>query len=88
MLIEEFVAIPIYDHNDETVKVNKSNIIDIRVINVGRQANVHPERNANWYVQVNMLVGKYYLLRTENAPYATKEEALLVRDEFIGKIAD
>jgi hypothetical protein len=87
MLIEEFVAIPIYGPGDDTVKISKRSIIDVRVINLGRRQD-QPGRSSNWMVQVNVLLGKYYLLRTEGAPYATKEEALLVRDEFLGNIND
>jgi hypothetical protein len=77
-----FVVIPIYDHTDETVKVNVKNIIDIRPINRGPSL----ERPQNWYVQVNMLLGKYYLLRTEGAPYATKAEATAIINTMIEDI--
>lgn len=76
---QNFVALPIYNPTDETVKVNISNIIDIRVIDIGPRQG----QEENWYVQVTMLMGKYYLLRLEGAPYGTKAEALTARDSFI-----
>jgi hypothetical protein len=82
MAINKFIRIPIYDPTDETVKVNSENIIDVRVINRGSK----PGQVENWSVQVNMLSGKYYLLNTEGAPYATKEEALVIREQFLNSI--
>ena len=81
----DFIAIPIYGPGDETVKVNRKNIIDVRVINVGKKKEI-PDRTQNWYVQVLMLMGKYYLLREEEAPYASKEEAILARDNFLSAL--
>jgi hypothetical protein len=82
MAINRFASVPIYGPSDETVKINSENIIDVRVINTGSKDG----QAETWYVQVNMLAGKYYLLRTEGAPYETKEEALVIRDQFIDSI--
>jgi hypothetical protein len=82
MAIKQFLPIAVLGPGDETIKVNIDSIIDIRPINVGAKAG----QAQNWYVQVNMLAGKYYLLRTEGAPYATKEEAMLVRDQLLEEL--
>jgi hypothetical protein len=79
MALADFVIIPIIDENDETVRVNKYSIIDVRVINLGKK----PTQNENWYVQVNVLMGKYYLLRDGDAPYANKAAAITARDTFL-----
>jgi hypothetical protein len=79
MALEDFVVVPLVDASDETVRVNKYSIIDVRIINRGSSI----ERLENWFIQVNVLMGKYYLLRDGAAPYATKEEAIEARDAFL-----
>ena len=80
MALTDFVIVPLTDENDETVRVNKYSITDVRVINTGNRGGDQAE---HWYVQVNVLMGKYYLLRDGGAPYATKAEAILARDAFL-----
>lgn len=80
MALVDFVTIPLLNEEDETIKINKSAIIDVRAIEVKQ-----PEipGSANWYVQVNILPGKYLLVKLEGSPYATKGEALTARDTFL-----
>lgn len=80
MALADFVIVPLVDETDTTVRVNKYSIIDVRIINRG-PSTVQTE---NWYIQVNVLMGKYYLLRDGAAPYADKATALTARDAFLG----
>jgi len=68
MALANFPIVPLTDENDESVRVNKYAIIDVRVINVGKNS----EQNENWFIQVNVLNGKQYLLRDGSAPYTTR----------------
>lgn len=79
MALADFVIVPLVDAADETVRVNKYSISDVRVINVGPKEG----QDENWYVQVNVLMGKYYLLREAGAPYASKALAIAARDAFL-----
>ena len=76
----DFIAIPIYGPGDETVKVNRKNIADVRVILTVKN------NQEEWWVQVLMLAGKYYLLRSGGAPYESKALALAARDEFLSTL--
>ena len=79
MAIANFPILPLTSKNDETVRVNKYAIIDVRVVNVGKSTT----QNENWYVQVNVLNGKFYLLKHEEAPYQDKASAVAARDVFL-----
>jgi hypothetical protein len=79
MALNEFPVVPLTGASDETVRVNKHTIIDVRVINVGRTQ----AQNENWYIQVNMLAGKYYMLQDGSAPYASRQDAIDARDAFL-----
>lgn len=80
MALADFVIVPLTSTDDETVRINKYSIIDVRVINGGStQAQAE-----NWYIQVNVLLGKSYLLRQENAPYANKAAAITAMETFLG----
>lgn len=79
MALNDFVALPLTGPSDETVRVNKYSIIDVRVINVGTTS----EQAENWFIQVNMLMGKYYMLQDGNAPYASEAAAIAARDTFL-----
>jgi len=78
MALNEFPIIPLTGANDETVRINKHTIIDVRVINDRSKTNTQ-----EWWIQVNMLAGKYYLLQDGNAPYASKAAAIAARDTFL-----
>ena len=76
-VIAGFVPVPIYGPGDQTVMLNSESIIDVRV-------NWTVKNNENqWHVLIHTLLGKYYLMREAGAPFATKEEALEARDNFI-----
>jgi hypothetical protein len=79
MALVDFPIVPLTDKDDETVRVNKHAIIDVRIINAGKADG----QEQNWFVQVTTVMGKYHLLRLEGAPYATKAAALTARDAFL-----
>lgn len=79
MALADFPIVPLTDPTDETVRVNKHAIIDVRIINAGKT----PSQEQNWFVQVTTVMGKFHLLKLENAPYSTKAAALTARDAFL-----
>ena len=79
MALADFVAIPLTGPSDQTVRVNKYSIIDVRVINGGKTQ----AQDQNWYIQVNVLMGKYYLLKDSGAPYTSQAAAITARDAFL-----
>jgi hypothetical protein len=88
MALADFVIVPLTSATDETVRINKYSIIDVRVINGGAtQAQAE-----NWYIQVNVLLGKSYLLvgtYTDDGgtpiypPYVSKTAAIAAMEAFL-----
>ena len=76
-----YIDLPLFDATDGTVSVNKLNILDIRPVEVHLK-----DGPTQWAVRLTMLSGNSYILKTTDAPYDTKAEAVTAKDAFIAAL--
>ena len=82
MAKENYITLPLFSATDESVRLNKEAILEFKVINLGFRNG----QNQNWIIQVVVMPGAIYNLKTTGAPYATYAEAITARDTFVTAI--